>query len=103
LAINGTLARDRLGNVVQSFSPGTTQSFAYTGTAGVTTNAVGSSFVLITCTSKAFVAFGTAPTATTADMYVPADFPMWFPIDPSHKVSVIQHTAGGSAYITAAA
>lgn len=99
MADNSTLGRDRLGNVVQAFPIGTTQTVAYTGTAGTTTNAIGSSFFRIVCTTDAFVATGTSPTATTAGMYVPAKCPEWFPIDPSHKVSVVQATAAGSAYI----
>lgn len=99
MADNATLGRDRLGNVVQAFPIGTTQTVAYTGTAGVTTNAIGTSFVRIVCTTAAFVTTGTAPTATTAGMYVPANCPEWFPIDPGHKVSVIRLTDSGTAYI----
>lgn len=101
MADNSTLGRDRLGNAVQTFPVGTTQTVNYTGTAAQTTNAVGTSFVMITCTTKAFFAFGTNPTATAASAYIPADCPMVFPIDPSHKVSVIRHTDNGSAYIMA--
>jgi hypothetical protein len=99
MADNSTLARDRLGNVIQALPIGTTQTVAYTGTAGVTTNAIGTSMFRIVCTTDAFVATGTAPTATTAGMFVPAKTPEWFPIDPGHKVSVIQASASGSAYI----
>ena len=99
MADNSSLGRDRTGTPVQAFPIGTTQTVAYTGTAGVTTNAIGTSFVRIVCTTDAFVATGTAPTATTAGMYVPAKCPEWFPINPGHKVSVIQATAAGTAYI----
>ncbi len=81
MADNSTLGRDRLGNAVQTFPVGTTQTVNYT--------------------TKAFFAFGTNPTATAASAYIPADCPMVFPIDPSHKVSVIRHTDNGSAYIMA--
>lgn len=99
MADNSSLGRDRLGNVVQAFPIGTTQTVAYTGTAGVTTNAIGTSFVRIVCTTDAFVAVGASPTATTAGMFVPAKCPEWFPIDPGYKVSVIRLTDSGTAYI----
>lgn len=102
MATVASLAADRLGRPVQAFPPGTTQTVAYTNTAGVTTNAVGSTFVRIVCTTAAFVAFGSSPTATTADMYVPANCPEWFPIDPGYKVSIIRLTDSGSAYVMAA-
>lgn len=102
MAVVASLATDRTGRAVQAFPPGTSQTVAYTGTAGVTTDAIGSSFVRIVCTTAAFVSFGTAPTATTADMYIPANFPEWIPINPSHKVSVVRLTESGTAYIMAA-
>lgn len=102
MATNSSLGRDRTGTPVPAFGFGTTQTVTYTGTAGVTTNAVGTSWVTITCTTAAFIAFGLAPTATTADYYIPAGCPMAFPIDPLHKVSVVRHTDSGSAYISQA-
>ena len=102
MAVVASLATDRTGRAIQAVPPGVSQTVAYTGTAGVTTNPIGSTFVRIVCTSAAFVAFGAAPTATTADMYIPANSPEWIPIDPSHKVSVVRLTDDGTAYIMAA-
>jgi hypothetical protein len=101
MAIVATLGVDRLGRPVQAFPPGPTQTVNYTGTAAATANPVGSTFVRIVCTTAAFVSFGTTPVATTADLYLPANLPEWFPIDPAYKVSIIQQSAGGSAYVTA--
>lgn len=103
MAVVASLPTDRFGRSVQAFAPGTTQTVAYTNVAAATTNAVGSTFVRIVCTTAAFVAFGTNPTATTADLFVPANYPEWFPIDPSHKVSIVRLTDSGSAYVTGAA
>ena len=99
MADNSTLGRDRLGNVVQAFPIGTTQTVAYTGTAGTTANAIGASFFRIVCTTDAFVSTGVNPTATTSGMFVPAKCPEWFPIDPGHKVSVVRLADSGTAYI----
>jgi hypothetical protein len=101
MAIVATLGVDRLGRPVQAFPPGPTQTVAYTGTAAATTNPVGSTFVRVVCTTAAFVSFGTNPTATLADLYVPANLPEWFPVDASYKVSILRASADGTAYITA--
>jgi len=82
--------------------PVTSQSVAYTATAGTITNAVGSHInrVHITTTTAAFIALGAAPTATTSDMYIPADTPILITIKPGQKVSAIQLTTGGTLYVT---
>lgn len=80
----------------------TTQKVAYTGTAGVITNPVGSYTTLcrIVVTSNAYIAFGTAPTATTSDVYMPANVPEYFTIRPGEKVSAVQDAAGGTLIVT---
>lgn len=90
------------GQAVQCLKPGTTQSKAYTGTHGVIDNAVGSEtrIVRIVCTTDAFIAFGTSPEATSASMPVMANLLEYFEIDPTHKVSAIQSSAGGTLYVT---
>jgi hypothetical protein len=88
----------------QAVKPGTHQKKAYTGTAGTIDNAISSgvSIVRIVCTSAAYVAFGTAPTATTNDIYVPANTPEYFavPDNGTWKVSAIQDSAGGTLHVT---
>lgn len=82
--------------------PGTTQKVAYTGTAGTISTAVGSQtrIVRLVVTSNAYVAFGASPTATTSDMYMPANVPEYFTMSPGDKVSAIQDAAGGSLIVT---
>lgn len=82
--------------------PTTCQTAAYTTTAGTITNAVGSQTraVRVVVTSAAHIAIGTAPTATTADVYLPADTPEYFQISPGEKVSAIQVSAGGNLHVT---
>jgi len=81
---------------------GTHQSVAFTGTAGTITNAVaaGSYMVRVCSTSACYIAFGTAPTATTAGIYIPANVPEYFTCSPGEKVSAIQLSAGGTLHVT---
>jgi hypothetical protein len=84
------------------YRPDTHQSVAYTGTAGVIANAVGSqtNVVRILVTSAAHVAFGAAPSATTSDMLMAANVPETFVITPGQKVSAVQASAGGTLHVT---
>jgi hypothetical protein len=81
---------------------GTTQNAAYTGTAGTITNGVGQGIqkVRVVCTTDAFVAIGTSPTATTSDAYVVAFSPEYFTCAPGSKVSAVQVSTGGTVYVT---
>ncbi len=81
---------------------GTHQSVAYTGTAGTITNAIGNGVqkARIVCTSAAYVKVGVAPTATTSDVYWPADSIEYVTIKTGEKVSAIQVSAGGTLHVT---
>lgn len=81
---------------------GTHQSAAYTGTAGTTTNAVGEGVnkVRVIVTSAAYVKIDKAPTATTSDVYMPADSAEYFTISPGMKVSAIQVSEAGTLHVT---
>lgn len=81
---------------------GTHQSIAYTGTAGTITNAFGDGImkVRVVCTTAAFISIGKSPTATTADVYMPADSPEYFSTMKGEKVSAIQVAAGGTVHVT---
>lgn len=82
--------------------PSTTQTVAYTGTAGTISNAVGAytHIVRVVCSSNAYIAFGAAPIATTGDVYMQAGVPEYFIITPGQKVSAIQASAGGTLSVT---
>lgn len=86
--------------ITHTYRLGTHQSKAYTGTAGTIDNAVGaaSHHVRVVVTSAAYVKVG--GTATTADVYMPADKPEIFEIRPGEKVSAIQVSAGGTLHVT---
>lgn len=82
--------------------PITSQSVSYTGTAGTISNAVGSQtrVVKLVLTTAGFVAIGASPTATTSDMFVPANETLFIAINPGEKVSAIQLSSGGTLYVT---
>lgn len=90
------------GHAVPVLKLGTHQSKAYTGTAGVIDNATASTteVVRVVCTTAAYIAFGTAPTATTSDIPVSANVPEYFFIVPGHKVSAVQQASGGTLHVT---
>lgn len=80
----------------------THQSVAYTGTAGTIATAVGTQTykVRVVVTTAAYVKVGNSPTATTSDVYMPADTPEYFTITPGMKVSAIQVSAAGTLHVT---
>lgn len=81
---------------------GTHQSASYTGTAGTITNAItaGVHKVRVVVTTAAFIKIGSSPTATTGDVYMPADSPEYFTVAEGEKVSAIQSAASGTLHVT---
>lgn len=84
------------------WKPGTTQNVAYTGTAGTITNAIGTGITVIRVwlTTAGFIKIAASPTATTADIPMPANTPEYFVVPPGSKVSAIQSASGGTLYVT---
>ncbi|HZO44966.1 MAG TPA: hypothetical protein VFB68_03695 [Xanthobacteraceae bacterium] len=85
-----------------NFRLGTHQSVAYTRTAGTIANAFGAGTwaVRVVCTTAAFVKIGSSPTATSGDVYLPADKPEIFIVNPGEKASAIQVASGGTLHVT---
>ncbi len=83
---------------------GTHQSVAYTGTAGTIPTAInaGVAKIRLIVTTAAFIKIGNTPTATSTDVYIPADSPEYFTITPGQKVSAVQLTTGGTLHVTEA-
>ena len=81
---------------------GTHQSAAYTGTAGTITNAIsaGVKKARIATTSASYIKIGVAPTATTSDVYMPADAAEYLTVAPGEKVSAIQVSGAGTLHVT---
>lgn len=80
----------------------THQSVAYTGTAGTISNAVGSNTyaVRIVATSACYYAIAKSPTATSSDVYLPADTVETVRINPGEKVSFLQVASSGTGHVT---
>jgi hypothetical protein len=83
---------------------GPSQVVAYTGTAGTIANVIppGAAGVWVFCTSIAYVKVGASPTATVADIPVPASWPILIPIENNKgdlKVSAVQSAAGGNLHV----
>lgn len=81
---------------------GTHQSASYTGTAGVITNAVGTQTnrIRVVCTTDAFIVISKSPSATSSDVFIPANSVEYLTINPGEKVSAIQSSAGGTLHVT---
>ena len=91
---------------------GTGQTVTYTGTAGVVSNGLpeGCPAVVVWTTTAAYVKVGVSPTATTADLPIPANVPVVLPVQVATgggagagliKVSAVQIASGGSLFICA--
>ncbi len=81
---------------------GTHQSVAYTGTAGTISSAASSGVlrVRVVTTTAAYIVIGVDPTATTSDVYMPADSPEYFTIAAGEKVSAVRVTSSGTLHVT---
>lgn len=95
-------ARDLNGWRVPAFRPGSTQSAAFTSSSAAISNAVGANtrVVRLVATTDCFVAFGSAPTATTSGLFLPAGVPEYFRVDSGDKVAAIRSTSDGTLYVT---
>jgi hypothetical protein len=56
--------------------------------------------VRVVCTTDAFIKIDNSPTATTSDVFCPANTPEYFSITPGQKVSAVQSSAAGTLYVT---
>jgi len=81
---------------------GTHQSVAFTTAAGTITNAIGSGVqkARVVVTTAAYVKVGVAPTATTSDVYVPADAPEYVTVRTGEKISAIRVSGDGTLHVT---
>lgn len=64
------------------FSGGATQSAAFSAT---------TYFIRVWCDAQASLAFGSNPTATTANMPIGAGAPEYFGVNPAQKMSAVSH------------
>lgn len=104
---SGVFVSNRTGSDAHNFNaivPGTVQVVAYTGTAGQSA-ALGTStkLVRVIASSACHIKFGANPTATTSDIYLPANVAEYFGVTPGDKISAVQVASGGNLNITEAA
>lgn len=83
-------------------SDATVQTAAYTTSAAAISNGVGDQTwrVLVVCTTDAYIAVGTSPTATTSDTPIGAWREYIIRIQPGEKVSAIHASANGNLHVT---
>lgn len=75
-------------------------SWSGTSMAGGVNDSRGTRWVLVMCTTLAFVRIGTDPTAVLGDVAIAAGIPMLFRISAGEKVSAVQAAGAGSLYVT---
>ena len=84
-----------------AYVPGTTQNIAIGASSVATTNAVDSSIIRVAVNADAYVSFGATPTATSANMIMPAGSVEFIAVEAGTKVAVIQiGSSTGFASIT---
>ena len=99
------LPADKFNNSIQAMRIGVTQSVTFSLTSAVTTNALSKNTIIVrrVSTSDCFVKITTGtPTATPADMFLPAGVPEYIGVNgfETMKVAAIQSTASGTLYVT---
>jgi hypothetical protein len=99
------LPADKFNNSIQAMRIGVTQSITVGISSTATANALSKNTIIVrlVSTSDCFVKITTGtPTATPADMFLPAGVPEYIGVDGFNtlKVATIQSTAGGTLYVT---
>lgn len=89
----------------QVFGVGSTSSVSYTGTAGssfsmIAAGGSATAVVRVLTTTAAYIAVGSAPTATASDMLLPANTEIILEIPTGNKVSAVPLTTSGTMYVT---
>lgn len=82
--------------------PAASQSVAIGATSAQATDAIGAGIrvVRLVATSDCHVKIGSNPTATTADLFLPAGCVEWLIAHPGQKVAAIQSSASGTLYVS---
>lgn len=84
-----------------AIATGTTTTLAV-GAVSAATAPLGALVVRLVATTNCYVAFGAAPTATAASMYLPANMPEYFVVNSTDAVAALQVSAAGTLFITPA-
>lgn len=87
----------------QAFQLGVNQTITTGVTSVLLTNpfAAGTTVVRLCATAACHVKVGNpSATATTADVYIPPNFPMLISVVPGQKIAAIQNAAAGVLHVT---
>ena len=87
---------------IQAAAPGTTQTITTSGSSAAISTAFGNNtrLVRIVATEDVNIKFGSSPTATTSDPFIPANQVEYFKVTAGEKVAAIQNSAAGTVYVT---
>lgn len=86
--------------IFQTFYPGNSQKVNTSAVAAQSaTFETGVSVIRLFATKDCYVKFGTNPTATTSDMFIPSDIIQFVGVREGHKLSVIRDTEDGVLHI----
>jgi len=87
---------------IQAVAPGTTQTITTSGSSAAisTAFATGTTVVRIVATEDVNIKFGSTPTATTSDPFIPANQVEYFKVTAGEKVAAIQNSTAGTCYVT---
>ena len=74
-----------------ALKPGTTQKVSPSGSSAATATAFGSQteYVRVAADADVHIKFGASPTATSSDIFLPADQPEIFKVSPGEKMAAI--------------
>lgn len=97
-----TVGEDVRGASVQVLRDGTTQTVSVSGTSVATTNGFGTyaRVVRVVSTTACYRKVGNSPTATSSDVYMPADLVEYVSVKPGEKIAFIQVSGSGTAFVT---
>jgi hypothetical protein len=89
-----TLPRDANGNTLQiGKMPASTQVVTYTTSTQSTAFAADTRYIRVISSAAAHLAFGTNPTATALDPWVPASTAEFFAVTPAHELAAYDGTS----------
>lgn len=90
------------GQIIQALPyPDAVQILSYTGTADTSDAfSAGTNLIRIVSTTACHVKVAAGPTATTSDMYLPADVVDHIVVAEGQKISAIQASAGGDLSVS---
>lgn len=99
------LAKDRFNHAIQALAPSTSQTVSVSSSSAATANALNRNTVVVrlVSTTNCFIRIGTGtPTATVADVFLPAFTPEYFRVSGNNtlRIAAIQSSASGSLYVT---